>query len=58
MKMGGAQGEVRIGPQWALGALTFMLPWKGINDDDENCGKYFLKEMRKNPALDGDNKVK
>ena len=35
--------------------MTFMLPWKGVNDDDENCGKYFLKEMRENPNLDGDN---
>ena len=49
MKMDGAQEEVRIGLQWALGIMTFMLPWKGINDDDENCGKYFLKEMSENP---------
>ena len=35
--------------------MTFMLPWKENGEDDENCGKYFLKEMKENPNLDGDN---
>jgi DNA invertase Pin-like site-specific DNA recombinase len=51
--------RTRRGKNWtAMGIrriMTFMLPWKGVDDDDENCGKYFLKEMRENPNLDGDN---
>ena len=35
--------------------MTFAIPWKGANDDDEYCGKYFLQEMKENPELDGDN---
>ena len=34
--------------------MTFMLPWKENGEDDESCGKFFLKEMRENPNLDGD----
>ena len=51
--------RTRRGKQWsAMGIrriMTFAIPWKGANDDDEYCGKYFLQEMKENPELDGDN---
>ena len=40
----------RRGKNWtAMGVrriMTFMLPWKGEDDDDTFAGSYFLKEMR------------
>ena len=51
--------RTRRGKEWsAMGIrriMTFAIPWKGANDDDEYCGKYFLQEMKENPELDGDN---
>jgi DNA invertase Pin-like site-specific DNA recombinase len=47
----------RRGKSWtAMGVrriMTFMLPWKENGEDDTNCGKYFLAEMREDPDLDG-----
>lgn len=51
--------RTRRGKDWsAMGIrriMTFAIPWKGVNDEDEYCGKYFLQEMKENPELDGDN---
>ena len=54
-KMDGTLEGVRWTAMGIRRIMTFMLPWKENGEDDENCGKYFLKEMKENPNLDGDN---